>query len=79
MSTHEGSCNTSLTVLPAAKSLMVNGFLNGNDGKLKLKIAVSKDAELPSGAETSMQLNILSPQSKLASKWFLKMQGEITL
>lgn len=75
--THSINTGNALYSIGAHK-MMVNGLLDGMDSRLTLKIAVPKDSELPSRAKTSMQLNILSPESKLVSKWFLKMQGEIT-
>ena len=70
----------SILYLIKPHKIVVTGFINSKDIRImKLQIAVPKDSELSTAtAEKAMQLNILSPRSKLASKWMLEMQGEIT-
>ena len=79
--THDILAGNALYLIKAHR-MVVFGFITEDHGikPLKLKAMVSSDTKLPATKSTnSMQLDILSPQSKLSSKWFLNMHGEVKL
>ncbi len=64
-----------LYILKAHK-LIVTAFTEDKGKPLKLKAIVLEDTTLPATeSDPALQLDILSPQSKLASKYFLEMEG----
>ena len=77
--THEIHSGKAIYSLKAHK-VVVTAFTEDKGKPLKLKAMVLEDTTLPATeSDPALQLDILNPQSKLASKYFLEMGGEITL
>ena len=77
--TYEIHSGKAIYILKAHK-VIVTAFTEDNGKPLKLKAIVLEDTTLPATlSDPALQLDILNPQSKLASKYFLEMGGEIVL
>ncbi len=64
-----------------AHNLLIFAHTSEDNGKIiKLKATAPEDLVLPAEkSDHALELDVHSPQSKIASEWFLKMQGEIIL